>query len=123
LYAISKTRSGAVVAIKELIGNLSVEILILIMAVVLISGIISFFLTDFLAKFFSQRIEKINYSLLSLLTLVILVLITFFVSGLIGFVVLLVSTLTGIYCISLGVKRTNMMGCLLLPTILFYLIS
>jgi len=44
------------------------------------------------------------------------------VSGFLGLFVLAASTATGIYCISLGVKRTNMMGCLLLPVIILYLI-
>jgi putative membrane protein len=121
LYTISKTRTGMAVAIQEIIGQPSAKILILILIVVLISGIISYFLTKHLAKFFSKRINKINYSLLSKIILIILSLITLGFSGIFGFIVLIASTLTGIYCITLGVKRTNMMGCLLLPTILLYL--
>ncbi len=122
LYAIARTRTGATVAIQEIIGILSKEILILTLAVILISGIISFFLTIKLAKFFSTKIEKINYALLCELTLIVLIIIVFLVSGFLGVLVLAASTATGIYCISLGVKRTNMMGCLLLPVIILYLI-
>lgn len=42
LYAISKTRTGAAAAIKDLIGIPSGKILLLILTVALISGIISF---------------------------------------------------------------------------------
>ena len=122
LYIISKTRTGAAIAIQEIIGTLSWKILILILIVVLISGIISFFLTTFLAKFFSQKITKIDYTTLSIITLIFLGIIVFLVSGFLGLVILIASTFTGIYCISLKVKRTNMMGCLLIPTIIFYLI-
>jgi putative membrane protein len=121
LYTISKTRTGATVAIKEIIGIPSEKILILILIVTLISGIISFFLTISLAKLFSTKIGSLNYSLLSSITLFILILIIFLVSGFLGILVFLISTLTGIFCISLEVKRTHMMGCLLIPTILFYL--
>ncbi len=121
LYLLSKTRTGAAYAIKELLGNLSLNGLILILIAVLLSGIIAFFLTKFLAKVFSSRINKINYSLFSKIALVILVVIVFLVSGILGLLILIISTFTGIYCISLAVKRTNMMGCLLIPTILFYL--
>lgn len=121
LYTISKTRTGMAVAIQELIGPPSLKILILILIVLLVSGIISYILTNHLARFFSQRINKINYSLLSKITLVILALVSLVFSGIFGFIVLIASTLTGIYCITLQVKRTNMMGCLLLPTILLYL--
>jgi len=121
LYVISKARTGAAVAIQEIIGSLSLEILTLILIIVVISGIISFFLTIFLAKFFLQKIAKINYTVLSVITLVILVIIVFLISNFSGLAVLTASTFTGIYCISLGVRRTNMMGCLLLPTIILYL--
>lgn len=122
LYAIARTRTGATVAISELIGTLTPNILVLILIVTLVSGIASFFITLKLARFFSKKIEKVNYTLLSELTLLALVIIVFLVSGFLGVFVLAVSTATGIYCISLGVRRTNMMGCLLLPVIILYLI-
>ncbi len=123
LYAISKTRTGAAAAIQEIIGILSWKILILLLVVVLISGIISFFLTKVLARFFSQKIGNINYSLLSIITLILLGIIVFIFSGFLGFLILIVSTLVGIYCNSLAVKKTHMMGCLLIPTIIYYILQ
>jgi len=121
LYLISRTRTGAAVAIKELVGTLSTQIIILILIVILITGLFAFFLTPFLTKFFSNKITKVKYSTISLSTLTLLVLLVFFISGFLGLLVLAAATLTGIYCISLGVRRTNMMGCLLIPTIILYL--
>jgi putative membrane protein len=121
LYIISKTRTGAAVAIQQIMENLPLKILVLILIIILINGIISFYLTKHLAKFFSQKITKISYTTLSLITLIILTIIIFLISGFLGLIILTISTLTGIYCISLKVKRTNMMGCLLIPTIIFYL--
>ena len=106
---------------KELIGDPTIEMLILILSIVLISGIISYFLTIFLAEFFSIHMGKVNYTYLSLGTLFILITLVFLLSGFLGLAVLIASTFTGIYCINLNVRRTNMMGCLLLPTIIFYL--
>ena len=122
LFAISKTRTGASVFVKELIGQPSWNLLILIMIIVLISGIASFFIIKVLTKFFSDKINKINYSKLSIITLIALIILVGIISGWKGLIILIISTLTGIYCISLNVKRTNMMGCLILPTILFYLL-
>ena len=122
LYVISKTRTGAAVAIQELIENFSPKILILILVVVLVVGVISFFLTINLAKFFTKKITKVNYTFLSLATLTILAIVILIISNFLGLLVFIVATFTGIYCISLKVKRTNMMGCLLVPTILIYLI-
>ena len=121
LYLISRTRTGAAAAIKELTGTLTSNVLILILAVVLISGLISFFLTKKIAKFFSSNITKVNYKKISIITLGALALIVLLVSGILGLVILIISTLTGIYSISLKVKRSNMMGVLLLPTIILYL--
>ena len=122
LYIISRTRTGAAASIQNLIGNMPWEILVLILIIVIFSGATSFFLTKFLAKFFSQNIEKINYTLISLITLILLTTIVFLVSGFIGIAVLIASTFTGIYSISLKVRRTNMMGVLLIPTIIIYLL-
>jgi len=122
LYIISKTRTGAAVAVQEIVGILQTNILILILVVVLISGLISFFLTIYLTKLISQKITQINYTFLSLITLSLLAIIVFLISGFLGLIVLIISTFTGIYAISLKVRRTNMMGCLLVPTIIFYMI-
>jgi len=122
LYAISKTRTGAAVAIQELIENFSPKILILILVIVLVVGVISFFLTINLAKFFTKKITKINYTFLSFATLTILAIVILIISNFLGLLVFIVATFTGIYCISLKVRRTNMMGCLLIPTIILYLL-
>jgi len=121
LYIISKTRTGAAVAIQEIIGTLNYKTLLLILSIVLISGIIAFFITTILAKFFSQKLEKVNYTILSSITLGILIIIILILSGFSGLIVFTASTLIGLYCISLKVRRTQMMGCLLLPTIILYL--
>ena len=121
LYVISKTRTGAAVAINEIIGIPNTPKLILILIVILISGIISFSLTIHLAKIFSQKITKIKYSLLSIIIIIFVTIIVIIVSGLIGLLILVISTFTGIYCIQQGTRRTDMMGCLLLPTIILYL--
>ncbi len=121
LYIISKTRTGAAAAIKEILGILSPKILILILITTLITGIISFFLTKNLAKFFSSKITKINYTFISSATLTILFIMVLLVSNFKGIFILITSTLIGIQCISLKVKRTLMMGCLMIPSILLYL--
>ncbi len=122
LYAISRTRTGAAAAIKSLIGTMDYKTLILILIVCLISGIISFFLMKVLSKYFIKIIQKVNYKKLSITVIGILSILIVSISGVIGLFVFAVSTATGIYCIKLNVKKTQMMGCLLIPTILLYLI-
>jgi len=123
LYAISKTRTGAAAAVKEVLGELNISFFILIIVIILLSGILAFFISMFLAKYFSDKITKIDYGFISKIVLIILTSIVLLFSGLKGFLVFVVSTLVGIYCISLKIRRTQMMGCLLLPTIIFYLFN
>jgi putative membrane protein len=121
LFLISKTRTGSAVAIKSLIGIPEFKIFMLIAVIILLSGIISFFLSGFLSKKFLMFLEKTDYSRVCIFTIIFISIITIIVSGFFGFIILIISTLTGIYCISLGVNRINMMGCLLLQTIILYL--
>jgi len=121
LYTIEKTRTGAALALKKIIDTISTNNLVLIMITILLSAIISYFLTKKLAKFLALNFNKINYTKLSITTLIILILLVLIISGPIGLLILIVSTITGIYSISLKVKRTNMMGCLLIPTIILFL--
>ena len=122
LYSISKTRTGAAATIQSLIGIMDINILILILSVCLISGIISFFLVKFLSIKFLNIIEKVNYRKLSIGTIIFLSFLILLISGILGLIVFVISTATGIYCIKLNVRKTQMMGCLLIPTIVLYLL-
>jgi putative membrane protein len=121
LYSISKTRTGAAAAIQSLIGTMNLNVLILLLCVCLISGIISFFLVKVLSIKFLKIIEKVNYKKLSIGIVIFLSFLVLLISGLLGFLVFVISTATGIYCISLNIRKTQMMGCLLIPTIILYL--
>jgi putative membrane protein len=123
LYAISKTRTGAAVAVQEILGELNLSFFILILGIILVSGIIAFFISMNLAKYSSDKITKIDYTLISKIVLALLIIIVLLFSGIQGFFVFIVSTLTGMYCNSLPIRKTQMMGCLLLPTIIFYLMN
>lgn len=121
LFLISKTRTGSAVAVQQLLGILTPNIFVLIFFVIIISGFISFFTVRVFARKFLLILEKTNYTKVSYAVLLLILITTFIASGFFGLIVLAVSTLTGIYCISLGVNRINMMGCLILPTVVLYL--
>jgi len=119
LYLFSITRTGSTVAIKNLAQNLTPQILTLIIISILIVSIISFYLTKILSKEIIKIIEKINYTKLSKIILVLLILIVILISGFLGLLLFIASTLFGIYTISSKVKRSLMMGSIILPTIFF----
>jgi putative membrane protein len=122
LYSISRTRTGAAAAIQSLLGTMNSATLILILCVCLLSGIVSFFLVKHLSIKFLRIIEKVNYRKLSIGIILFLSALILFISGIWGLVVFAISTATGISCILANVRKTQMMGCLLIPTIILYLL-
>jgi putative membrane protein len=122
LYLLSKTRTGAAATMQQLTGNLDKSFFFLVIMAAIAAGIISYFLTIWMTKKISSKIEKINYTVISIIVICFLAVLVTAISGFLGLLVMITSTMTGIYCISSGVRRTNMMGCLVIPTLVLYLI-
>jgi putative membrane protein len=120
IYSINETRTGTSVAISK-ITNLNFNHLILILITILISGILSFFITIKISKIVAKNITKLPYKLLSLITLLLLTLLVTTFSGLPGLLIFITSTFTGLTAILTGIRRTHLMGSLMLPSILLYL--
>ena len=124
VYSINKARTGVAAAAQELIpiSNISNNDLFIILATITIAGIICFYWALFLAEKFSKIIGNINYSKLSIFIIIFIAVIVFIFSGWIGILIFFISTATGIYGILSGARRINLIGCLILPTILIYLL-
>ena len=128
LYSLQRTRTGAAVAISKLIPEMTIQNLLMIILAIIITGILSFILGINLTKISARNITKINYKVLSLSTLTILTIIVLIFSdltvlgGIIGIIIFITSSSLGIFTISKNIKRIHLMGCLLVPTILFYLL-
>lgn len=121
VLAIGKARTGAAAAINQLLGPTLKEELILLLIVAVISALISFFLAYSLAKKIAQILPKINYEKVSIFVISLVTLCVLIISKPLGLLVFITATALGITVILSGVKRTNLMGSLLIPTILFYL--
>jgi len=128
LYSIQKTRTGAAVAISQLLPQPTLNNLFFIISTIIFSGIIAFLLTIYISKIISANIHKIKYSKLSLSILLILLIIVIIFSDptlygkLLALLIFITSASLGILAISSKIKRMHLMGCLLIPTILFYLL-
>ncbi len=121
IYVIGKTRSGAAVAILELLGEMNVSDLVVVIFVVMVSGVLAFFIGLQLTKIFSVRISNINYQKLSVFVIVLLVVVNLFLTNVLGLLTLVIASALGVFCIQSGVRRIQLMGVLLVPTILYYL--
>ena len=128
LYSINKTRTGAAVAINQLLPTLTLTNLLIILTTIILSGIFSFIIAVNISKFAAKNIHKIPYEKLSITVLTTLLIIILIFSDLtpkgaiLGLLIFITSTSLGIFTILTGVKRMHLMGCLLVPTILFYLL-
>jgi putative membrane protein len=120
-YSIQKTRTGAAAAVQELLTKINSTDLVLILFTVIISSILAFAIGIFLSKLFAKYISKINYSKISLFTIAILIIVNLVLSNIYGLLVLITATALGIFAVLSNSRRINLMGCLLIPTIVYYL--
>lgn len=120
LYLIGKTRSGASIIIENLIGIGLMEILFIVSVALVTVGIASL-ITLSLTKRFLSFIQKINYMLISKAVLIFISAVIIIFTGPVGFLLFATSTALGLLGLLSGVRRANLMGVLLLPTMLLYL--
>lgn len=122
VYTLDKARNGAIVAVMEILANIDLARLMTFAAAALIVGGIATILTLKIAKIFAVMVEKIDYKIISIGIILFITILAFYFSGFIGLLILLISTCVGIVPQITGCCRSNAMGCLLLPVILFYLL-
>lgn len=122
IYTINKSRTGTAAAIKEILKNISKNDLIIIIASIMISGIISFFLAIFVAKKFTKFINKVNYKHLTIGIIATVLFVNIIFTNWLGLIVLICASSIGVYAIISGSRRINLMAALIVPTIIYYLL-
>jgi putative membrane protein len=122
LFLLNKARNGAIVVISKIMKSVTLQDIILFFSVALIAGSIAVFLTIKITKIFSKVFSKINYRKLVVSIICLIIIMVFLLSSkFMGLLILFVSTFTGILPVKLGIGRNHLMGCLLLPVILYFL--
>lgn len=121
IYAIGKPRSGVAVEAAKIIGVMNMRQLMLFIFAALAAGSIALMLALFFARIFAKRISKISYNKISFFILIVLVLICIFFSGFLGLLVLVTATALGVFAIKSSIRKMHLMGCLMLPVILYFL--
>jgi len=127
LFIILRARSGVTLAVRDLIAiepwdsfAMPVGLVYLLMFLIL-SGVLSYFLTLYLGRLFAKKFHLIPYQRLVVFTLIFICALVVLFTGVLGLVVLLVATSIGFLPISWGVRRSHCMGVLLIPIILNFL--
>jgi len=128
LFIILRPRSGAAIAVNELISvkewtSLVVpEQLIYLVMFLLIAGSLSYFLTIKIGAVCAKYFVKLPYLKVVSATIVLITFLVFLFTGINGLLVLCVATSIGFLPILWGVRRSHCMGVLLLPIILHFLL-
>ncbi len=122
VYALDRARNGSIVAISQIAGKFNKELLLISICTIMITGGIAVPLTLKLAKRFSSVIAKVNYQMTIRAVLVFITILVIYFSGAIGLLILIVSTSVGMVASIKGVAKNHLMGCLILPVILFFLL-
>ena len=126
LFVMMKTRSGFAVAMKELVEIKKWDGVVipypynLFLIAVIISSIISYYMTLLVGKFVAKNISRISYSSLIKISFGIMVALVSIFTGIIGLIIFAIASIIGIICLEMKVKRSVCMGFLLLPLIISY---
>ena len=127
LFIILRPRSGAALAVNELIAVeewtavlMPVNLVYLLM-ILLFGGALSYVLTLWVGKVFARKFMHLPYATVVFLTIVLIATLVFLFTGLLGLLILLVASVIGLIPVSWGVRRSHCMGVLLIPVILHFL--
>jgi len=120
-YTLGKAKDGSIVVVSKLL-EIDKSGFILLLSSFLIAGSISVFLTLYFSKMFSKLIVRVNYQILVITIIVFIFLMSFFLNGPLGIVVLITATAIGLIAPLKGIGRNHLMGCLILPVMLYYVL-
>ncbi len=122
LYTIHRTRSGAMVAINELINieEWDMSVIILLLAVIVYVSILSYYATIYLGDRISDLLSKMDYSKICSAVLGFLTLMVIMFTGWFGLAIFLISTPVGMVSSFAKIRKTHAMGVILLPVILYF---
>ena len=107
---------------NKLLGEIGLQEVFLFLGVALIVGGVAAILAINLSKIFSKYIVRINYNYIVWSIIGFITLLTFFFDGFIGLTILITATAIGILASSWGIGKNHLMGCLILPVILYFVL-
>ncbi|MEW6592749.1 MAG: tripartite tricarboxylate transporter permease [Candidatus Hadarchaeota archaeon] len=119
LYAIGRARSGAAIAVGEIM-EVGASELIFLVGVALFAGGIAAVLNLRLGKLAARRMGAVPYRPLCASVLVLITGMVVFYSGPTGLLVFGTATVMGMLPAFFHVKRTHCMGVIMLPCILYF---
>ena len=121
LYLISKTRSGASIAVDQLIGGgINGWDVASISLAMVAGGVLAGLLLWRIGPLLAQRMYRLNDVALNWAVILFLTLLVYFLLGSGGLTILVSATAIGLIPLLWGVRRAQLMGFFLVPTVLFH---
>jgi len=120
LWLIGTPRSGVASVVGRLL-DLSFGDVVVFMGVMIMASGIAGLITILIGKKSVHFFKKINYIHLNVMIIVLLAVMIFVFTGLWGLLIASLSTVIGLFCIFSGTRRTYLMACLIVPTVLFFI--
>lgn len=122
LYVIMHPRSGAVAAAQEVLGGtIDMDTFVLFLVAICAAGALSYLLTLLVGGSATSIFTKIDYPFLNKTVLAFLASMCLALTGVLGLVVFFISTMIGMAPHVLGLRKTCLMGVLLVPCIGYFL--
>ena len=120
LWLVGNPRSGASVAIQQILTELTFfDVLFLIGSIFFTAGIAAM-LTLYLGKKIPKLLVKLNYRYLNISVIIFIVVLVFLLTGFYGLLIAFTSASIGMLCVQLKIRRSHCMGVLLCSTVLFF---
>jgi putative membrane protein len=127
VFLIGKSRSGASVGVEKLLsdhlshGATLTSVFLTLVCTGLVAGFTSLYLGQSIANRAGRTLSKVRYSDLTGAILIAITIFTVFSGGLYGFLLLVASSLIGIFVLTLRIRPTTMMAFLIIPAAAFFL--
>jgi len=121
LYVLNKARNGSIIVVQKLVENITLTHIVIFLCATMIAGGAAVFLALKIGKVFSKIISKVNYRKLIISIILLVTILVFILTGWLGLLVLIVSTAIGLIPAIVKTTRTQSMGCIMLPVMLYFL--
>jgi len=121
LFVIRYPRSGAMVAVRDLVGGtLDVHLVLLFLTIIVLVSIAAYVTTIFIGDLAPSVLIRFDYQKLCIMILAGLVAMVISFNGLFGLAVFMAAIPVGMLPSYMGIKKSHAMGVLLLPVMVHY---
>ncbi len=118
-YLIHKVRTG----VAQYINIWTLQDAVVMIALTFLSVAIGSLLTLAVTKVMTRNITRIKYVWITRVVIAFIITVTFVICGIYGLLVLFTSTSLGIMAIKKNVKQSNLLGVIVIPTLIYFMVK